>query len=128
MYRGTWKGILLLSAAAILLSPLMFSQEPKKEGKTKTKTIELRIQVTGGEESMPVKGATVYIEWQEERTTKSRQGTTNSKGIAGPYPVPWGKVFIQVTTEEDEWGPFGHDYDLKNEDQPIKINLRRRGH
>src|SRR6266850_2698659 len=121
MYKEIRRGFLLLCATSVLLPPLTFSQEPEKEGKVQKKTVELRIQVTGGEESTPVKSATVYIEWKEDGETKSRQGKTNSKGIAGPYPVPQGKVFIQVTTEDNEWETKGGDFDLKEQDAPIKI-------
>lgn len=128
MYKEICKRLLLSCVAGMLLPVLMFSQEPEKEVKPQKKVIDLRIQVTGGEESTPLKSATIYIEWKEEGETKSRQGITNSKGIAGPYPVPQVKVFIQVTTKDNEWEPRGGDFDLKEQSPPIKINLTRRMH
>src|SRR5689334_21829904 len=98
MYKPICKRLLLPCAAGILLRSFMLSQEQEKENKPQKKVVDLQIQITGGEDSTPVRSATVYIEWKEEGETKSRQGATNSKGIAGPYSVPQVKVFIQVTT------------------------------
>jgi len=126
MYRETRKEFLLLCTAVILLQPALFSQEAKKEGKAQGETTEVRIQVAGGDEPTPVKGATVYIEWKEKGETKSKEGTTNRQGIAGPFRLPWVKVLVQITTDDNEWERYGHEYNLKDEDQPIKIALRKK--
>ena len=126
MCREICKGFLLLWTAVILLPPALFSQEAKKEGKAQRETTELRIEVTGGEESKPVKGATVYIEWKEKGETKHKEGTTNRQGIAGPYIVPRVRVFIQVTTEDNVWEKKGGDFELKEQDVTIQINLTKK--
>lgn len=87
---------------------------------------ELRVQVTGGDEGKAVRGATVYVEWQEDGSAKHKEGTTNSQGVAGPYRVPRGKVFIQVTTDGDEWEKVGGDYELNAPEVTIAVNLKAR--
>jgi hypothetical protein len=125
MCRGTRKKLLLVFVAVSLFRPVVFAQATAKDAKAQKGTTELRIQVTGGEQATPVKGATVYLEWKEGDEKKRKEGATNRRGIAGPYRLPRGKVFIQVTTEGDEWERKGGEFDLKEPDITIPMNLTK---
>ena len=126
MFKKASKGFLLLFGAAFFLSHA-YSQEAKNADQEKNETTQLRIQVTGGEQSTPVSGATVYIEWREADGPTHKQGVTNRQGFVGPYTVVRTKVFIQVTTDGDEWQNMGNDFDLKEQGETIKINLTKKG-
>lgn len=128
MSRETCKTLLLVCAAVTLVRPVIVAQDAARNSNTptQTRTTELQILVTGGEEATPVRGATVYIEWTENGETKRKEGATNRKGIAGPYRVPLVNVFIQVTTEGGEWERKGGDFDLKTLRGPITINLPKK--
>jgi hypothetical protein len=63
------------------------------------------------------------MEWKEDGQTRSQEGSTNSKGMAGPYSLPRSKVFIQVTTDGNRWEHLGREFDLKTQSQPIEITL-----
>jgi len=98
----------------------------RNSNKAPTAMSDVRIQVTGGEEKTPIKGATVYMEWQDDGETKRKEGLTNLNGIAGPYQLTRGKVFIQITTNDAEWERKGSAYDLKDPEVTITVNLARR--
>jgi hypothetical protein len=87
---------------------------------------QLRIVVTGDNPAGPVKSADVYVEWKEDDETKSREGTTNGEGKAGPYKVPRATVFVQVTTKDNAWERYGADHELTEEQQTINVTLRKK--
>jgi len=105
---------------------VVHTQEPTSEEKQTTASTDLRIQVKGGDEAMPVKGATVYLEWKEGGETKTREGSTNSEGHAGPYRLPRGRVFVQITTSDEMWQTYGDDHELTKEQETITVNLKKK--
>ena len=128
MSRKTCKNILRLFVAVILLQLLIFAQDPPKNDNRPPQkaTSDVRIQVTGGEDRAPIKGATVYMEWKDEGETKRKEGPTNRNGVAGPYKLPRGKVFIQIRPEGGEWQRQGGEFELKEPTETITVNLTRR--
>ena len=114
--NGGWiLAVALVSVAAIAKNAVAAPARPA--------TTDVTVVVTGGQPARPIKGATVYLEWKERGATKSRQGTTNAQGFAGPYRIPRTKVFVQVTTNDDEWDSRGDSIDLKAATHTIKMNL-----
>lgn len=72
-----------------------------------------------------MRGATVYLEWEDGGETRHREGTTNADGIAGPYTVPRVTVFVQVTTSDEAWERYGGEHELKAKRQTVRIELKR---
>jgi hypothetical protein len=102
----------------------------KEKGKDKAKDLftNLRVELTGGEKSVAVDSASVYVKYPEERRLgKDRMVEmnlkTNRDGVASVPAVPRGKVLIQVIAPG--WKTFGQWFDLTQEDQTIKINLQK---
>src|SRR5262249_1753022 len=120
------KRFLFICAAVVLVRTVIVAQEATPDKDLQPENTELRIEVTGGEESTPVTGASVYIEWKEGGETKRKEGTTNRKGIAGPYKIPRVTVFIQVSSEDGSWKRKGGDFELKEPKETITINLVKR--
>ena len=115
-HLGAW------SVATLTLPGLAAVQDrPAETPKPKT---QLRVQVTGAQPAVPVKGAAVYIEWKEGEETRTQEGTTNAEGIAGPYRMPRVTVFVQVTTSDDSWERYGGDHELREEQQTVSVNLK----
>jgi hypothetical protein len=120
-----WKNW-LLCAAMLVLPEGIDAQEQKTEQKQKPAAIDLRIHVTGGEEAVPVKDATVYLEWKEDGETRSRELTTNTDGLAGPFRLPRVPVFVQITTSDEVWQTYGQDHELMKEQETIAITLKKK--
>ena len=120
------KTLLFVCAAIVLVRTVIVAQEATPNKDSQPETTELRIEVTGGGESEPVIGASVYIEWKEGGETKWKEGTTNRKGIAGPYKIPRVTVFIQVSSEDGSWERKGGDFELKEPKETITITLVKR--
>jgi hypothetical protein len=112
---------------AFLFLPCALSQTP--EGKSSTRdTTDLRIEVRGGEKSIPVKNASVYVEYRQDRflrtKKKHRYGVkTNNEGVALLREVPKGKILIQVVAEG--WKPFGKVYQIETDETTVEIVLQR---
>ena len=130
MHKEICKRFFFLFFVFILVPTIIFCEKPKTGKNPQTapaiKSTQLRIEVTGGKDSTPVKGATVYVEWNEEEQTMHKEGTTNKKGIVGPYSVRTDKVFIQITSNDRKWEFNGGNYDLKGSEQTITINLKKK--
>ena len=91
-------------------------------------TSDLKIQVRGGEASVPVKNASVYVEYRQGRffvgKKKYKYGVkTNHEGVAAVREVPKGKILIQVVA--DGWKPFGKVYEIENDEVTVEILLQR---
>ncbi len=104
------------------------SKEKEKKDKGKDLFTNLRVELTGGEKSVAVDQASVYVKYPEERRLgKDRMVEmnlkTNQDGIASVPAVPRGKVLIQVIAPG--WKTFGQWFDLTQEEQTIKINLQK---
>jgi len=91
-------------------------------------TTDLKIQVRGGEATVPVKNASVYVEYRQGRflvgKKKYKYGVkTNHEGVAAVREVPKGKILIQVVA--DGWKPFGKVYEIENDEVTVEILLQR---
>jgi hypothetical protein len=97
-------------------------QQPPEAG------TRLRIEVSGGDKSVPVDAASVYVRFiihhQSTRDQKTELDLkTNKEGVALAPIVPRGKITVQVVAEG--WKPFGENYEVNQDDQVIKIHLER---
>lgn len=88
----------------------------------------LRIEVTGGDASVPIDSASVYVRYVVKHLIGKDENVemdvkTNSDGIASCPPVPRGKVIVQVVAEG--WKPYGETLDATEDRQTVKVHLVR---
>jgi hypothetical protein len=88
----------------------------------------LTIEVTGGEKSLPVENASVYVKYIEQRTLRKDKKLelnvkTNREGIAHVPEAPLGRVLIQIIA--DGWKTYGRWYDITDPQQVIKVRLEK---
>ena len=119
----------LVVALIILTGPSFSVAQDKGRDKTDSDvTTRVRIEVTGGDKSIPVEMASVYVRYNiKHRIGKDEKVEmnikTNADGVAiAPY-VPRRSVIVQVLA--DGWKPFGQTFEIGNEEQTIKIHLER---
>ncbi len=114
---------------ALALPCWSFSWSQSQAGKPATRdTTDLKIQVRGGETGVPVKNASVYVEYRQGRflagKKKYKYGVkTNSEGVAAVRDAPKGKILIQVVAEG--WKTFGKVYEIENDEATVEILLQR---
>jgi hypothetical protein len=126
-FRKTFVICCLHWVLAFLFLPYALSQTPVSKSSTRD-TADLRIEVRGGEKSVPVKNASVYVEYRQDRflrgKKKYRYGVkTNNEGVALLREVPKGKILIQVVAEG--WKPFGKVYQIETDETTVEIVLQR---
>lgn len=97
------------------------SQKPNLD-----QTSRITIEVSGGEKSVPVENASVYIKYVEERKIKKDKTVelnvkTNRDGTAHVPDAPMGRALVQVVA--DGWKTYGRWYDVTDPKQTIKIHL-----
>jgi hypothetical protein len=115
-------------AAALTVSA---QDPPAASPKTPSQTSEakrLTIEVTGGEKSVPVENASVYVKYVEEHVIKKDKKLelnvkTNREGIAHIAEAPLGRALVQIIAEG--WKTYGRWYDITDPHQVIKIRLER---
>ena len=126
-----------VAALAFLFSlslPLCAQHTPAKDAQSPdsadaaTAAKRLRIEVTGGEKSVAVENASVYLKYVEEKKLgKDRKYAlnvkTNRSGVAHIPDPPMGKVLIQIVA--DGWKTYGKYYELTDPGEVIKIHLDR---
>jgi hypothetical protein len=88
----------------------------------------ITIEVTGGEKSVPVENASVYVKFIEEHSLKKDKKLemnvkTSREGIAHVPNAPMGRVLVQVVAEG--WKTYGHWLDITDPKQTIKVHLER---
>ena len=88
----------------------------------------LTIEVTGGDKSVPVENASVYVKYIEQRTLRKDKKVelnvkTNREGIAHVPDAPIGRALIQIIA--DGWKTYGRWYDITDPQQIIKIRLEK---
>ncbi len=88
----------------------------------------LTIEVTGGEKSVPVENASVYVKFIEEHSLKKDKKLemnvkTSRDGIAHVPNAPMGRVLVQVVAEG--WKTYGHWLDITDPKQTIKVHLEK---
>jgi len=88
----------------------------------------ITIEVTGGEKSVPVENASVYVKFIEEHVVKKDKKLemnvkTSRDGIAHVPNAPMGRVLVQVVAEG--WKTYGRWLDMTDPKQTIKVHLER---
>jgi len=88
----------------------------------------LTIEVTGGDDNVPVENASVYVKYIEERKLKKDKKIelsvkTNREGIAHVADANLGRALVQVVAEG--WKSYGRWFDVSDPKQTIKIHLER---
>jgi hypothetical protein len=101
---------------------------PKPQTQSSNAPARLTIEVTGGEDNVPVENASVYVKYIEERKLKKDKKLelsvkTNREGIAHVPDANLGRVLIQVVAEG--WKTYGRWFDVTDSRQTIKIHLER---
>lgn len=88
----------------------------------------VRIEVTGGENDVPVENASVYLKYVEERKLRKDKKIelnvkTNREGVAHIPDAPMGKVLIQVIAEG--WKTYGKWVEITEPRQVVKVKLEK---
>jgi hypothetical protein len=107
------------------------ASQPKTPAQAPAQTTEpgrLTIEVTGGEKSVPVENASVYVKYVEEHAMKKDKKVelnvkTNRDGIAHIPEAPLGRALVQIIAEG--WKTYGRWYDITDPHQVIKIRLEK---
>jgi hypothetical protein len=109
----------LLLLACCAASTVVYSQKQEKDDKA----ARLLIEVTAGGENKPVENASVYVKFNDPKTSKqvSLDLKTNPNGRTHSPDIPAGKVLVQVIAPG--WKTFGKWYDVEAGAQDIKIHL-----
>jgi hypothetical protein len=105
--------------------PASKPKAPPPAGDAQTR---ITIEVTGGEKSIPVENASVYVKFIEERSLRKDKKLemnvkTSRDGIAHVPNAPMGRVLVQVVAEG--WKTYGHWMDITDPKQTIKVHLER---
>lgn len=101
---------------------------PKPQAQPSNAASRLTIEVTGGENNVPVENASVYVKYIEERKLRKDRKLelsvkTNHEGIAHVPDANLGKALVQVVAEG--WKTYGRWFDVTDPRQTIKIHLER---
>jgi hypothetical protein len=88
----------------------------------------ITIEVTGGDNNVPVENASVYVKYIDERKLLKDKKLelnvkTNREGIAHVPDAKLGKVLIQVVA--DGWKTYGRWFDITDPKQTFKVHLER---
>jgi hypothetical protein len=128
--RATLASLLFafLLAATLGLAAQDPSAPPANAPAQTTQPTRLTIEVTGGEKSLPVENASVYVKYIEQRTLRKDKKLelnvkTNREGIAHVPEAPLGRVLIQIIA--DGWKTYGRWYDITDPQQVIKVRLEK---
>jgi hypothetical protein len=106
------------------------ARAPKPQTPTPASEAQTRItiEVTGGEKSVPVENASVYVKFIQERALKKDKKLemnvkTSRDGIAHVPNAPMGRVWIQVIAEG--WHTYGRWLDITDPKQTITVHLEK---
>ena len=88
----------------------------------------ITIEVTGGDNNVPVENASVYLKYVEERKLLKDKKLelnvkTNREGIAHVSDAKPGRALIQIVA--DGWKSYGRWFDITDPRQIIKVHLER---
>jgi hypothetical protein len=119
----------LIALGLALLAPANgFAQQqtPPANKPSEDQMSRITVEVSGGEKSVPIENASVYIKYVEERKIKSNKTVelnvkTNREGTAHVPDAPLGRALVQVVA--DGWKTYGRWYDISEAKQTIKIHL-----
>jgi len=129
-----FRHLAVFACFSILAMPLSAQEPASPPAKPKTQVQKpdtanrLTIEVKGGENSVPVENASVYVKFVEPRALRKGKKyelnvKTNRDGIAHVPDSPLGKVLIQIVA--DGWKSFGHWYEVTESQQTVQIRLER---
>jgi len=125
---------LCIAAYAVIAQGVAAQDSPASAPKPKTPPpasevqTRITIEVTGGEKSVPVENASVYVKFIEEHSLKKDKKLemnvkTSRDGIAHVPNAPMGRVLVQVVAEG--WKTYGRWLDITDPKQTIKVHLER---
>jgi len=125
---------LCLAACVVIAQQVGAQNSPASTSKPQTpppaRDIQTRItiEVTGGEKSVPVENASVYVKFIEEHAIKKDKKLemnvkTSRDGIAHVPNAPMGRVLVQVVAEG--WKTYGRWLDITDPKQTIKVHLEK---
>jgi hypothetical protein len=120
----------LLLASVVALA----AQEPPSSDKatapqpSSSASPRLTIEVTGGDNAVPIENASVYVKYVEEHAIKKDKKLelnvkTNREGVAHVAEAPLGRALVQIVA--DGWKPYGRWYDITDPKQVIKVRLEK---
>ena len=121
------KVTLIVGVLFLCLAFEAFSRTNDNKPKLTTKdrkTFKLQVEVTAGDSAEKVDGVKVDVESKEDGIKFSKGVTTNKAGVATISQVPQGKLRIQLVVRQFE--TFGQDYTVTDDNQTIKILLKKR--
>jgi hypothetical protein len=118
----------LLTATAICVAAQDPPAPPPKAPAQTPESNRLTIEVTGGDKSVPIENASVYVKYVEEHAIKKDKKLelnvkTNRDGIAHVAEAPLGRALVQIIAEG--WKTYGRWYDITDPHQVIKVRLER---
>jgi hypothetical protein len=104
------------------------ASKPKAPPPASDVQTRITIEVTGGEKSVPVENASVYVKFIEERSLRKDKKLemnvkTSREGIAHVPNAPMGRALVQVVAEG--WKTYGRWLDITDPKQTIKVHLER---
>lgn len=123
-----------ITACTVVVQGVAAQDQPAPASKPKAPTpagdvqTRITIEVTGGEKSIPVENASVYVKFIEERSLRKDKKLemnvkTSREGIAHVPNAPMGRVLVQVVAEG--WKTYGRWLDITDPKQTIKVHLER---
>jgi len=125
-----------INAALLLLAAIALDSSaqdtpapaPKSQAQAPDVRTRLTIEVTGGDNNVPVENASVYLKYIEERKLLKDKKLelsvkTNREGIAHVSDARLGKALIQIVA--DGWKTYGRWFDISDPKQIIKVHLER---
>ena len=88
----------------------------------------ITIEVTGGDNNVPVENASVYVKYIDQRKLLKDKKLelnvkTNREGIAHVPGAKPGKVLVQIVA--DGWKTYGRWFDITDPKQTLKVHLER---
>jgi hypothetical protein len=116
--------MLILLSLFLCPAPLAFSQSPSPAPAPR-KTFTLQIEVTAGDPPEKIERAAVRVMSEKNGAEFKREIKTNKQGVASVSRVPEGKLVIQVVARQ--YDTFGDEYTLTEDNQTIKITLKKLG-
>jgi len=123
-----------VAACALVAQRAAAQNSPESASETQTPPpasdvqTRITIEVTGGEKSIPVENASVYVKFIEEHSLKKDKKLemnvkTSRDGIAHVPNAPIGRVLVQVVAEG--WKTYGRWLDITDTKQTIKVHLEK---
>lgn len=118
----------LAFASAVAISAQDSSPAPKSPPQSAVENSRLTIEVTGGDNALPVENASVYVKYIEEHAIKRDKKLelnvkTNREGVAHVPDAPLGRALVQIIA--DGWKTYGRWYNITDPKQIIKIRLEK---